>query len=206
MGVDPSFMGVRCIVRGASAPLSVAIRRSKRLNNPFILWIHKISMVTFLAGLGMGLSQLALAGPTGFAFGYGYGNGVRHGYNSYKPSKNKVTNQLHLSANPITGSKGAGLLSAEEMMDKRLGNAPLPSPVTKMGLQSPVPEPKQVSQIQKPVEQGDFRTNKIGLRRDVSKMSFEEYRAFMNAEGRYGHKSYRGAQGQTSYIRNTRRY
>ena len=65
-------------------------------------------------GLGA-LTSIGAALPTGWLFGFGYGHGVRTGYNSFKPSKNQITNQLHTSPNPLQGSLGMGMHSAEEM-------------------------------------------------------------------------------------------
>lgn len=78
-------------------------------------------VLTSLIGAGLGT---ALAYPTGFLFGYGYGSGVRHGYNSYKPSENPNINKLHTSPNPLDGALGAGALSAEErtsQVSKQIG-------------------------------------------------------------------------------------
>lgn len=75
------------------------------------------------AGLGM------LTGfGSGLGMGIGYGYGVRLGYNMYSPSKNKTTNQLHTSLNPLEGSVGAGLLTAEEVTDKQASRAGLTTP------------------------------------------------------------------------------
>lgn len=78
-----------------------------------------------LAGIGA-LMQLGLALPTGLAFGYGYGYGVRAGYHSYRPSASQQTKDLHLSANPIQGATGAGLLSAEERTQQQAPSLPIP--------------------------------------------------------------------------------
>lgn len=72
-----------------------------------------------------GLMSLGLALPTGWMFGYGYGHGVRSGYNAYKPSKNQAVNDLHLSSNPVQGAQGAGLLSAEHMIQQQMEKSPL---------------------------------------------------------------------------------
>lgn len=60
-------------------------------------------------GLGIGTATLG-----GLGMGFGYGYGVRAGYNSYKPSKNKKTNDMVLSSNPITAGTGMGLHVAEQ--------------------------------------------------------------------------------------------
>jgi hypothetical protein len=73
-----------------------------------------------LAGGALGVG---LAFPTGLLFGQGYGLGVRQGYNSYRPSQSSRTNELHTSLNPMEGSFGAGMLSAEEMVGKKALNS-----------------------------------------------------------------------------------
>lgn len=60
-------------------------------------------------GLGIGTATLG-----GLGMGFGYGYGVRLGYNSYKPSKNKSTNDMVLSSNPVTAGAGMGLHVAEQ--------------------------------------------------------------------------------------------
>lgn len=79
-------------------------------------------MVLGLAMLGAtGIS--GLIGGLGMGFGYGYG--VRAGYNAWKPSKNQETNALHTSLNPIEGSYGAGMLTAEQITESRAKKAGL---------------------------------------------------------------------------------
>lgn len=66
------------------------------------------------AGLGM-LTGLG----SGLGMGIGYGYGVRLGYNMFKPAKNQKVNALHTSLNPIEGSIGAGMLTAEEVVGRQ---------------------------------------------------------------------------------------
>lgn len=73
-------------------------------------------MALGLAALG---GQLLSALPMGWLFGFGYGHGVRTGYNSYKPSDKQSINTKHLSINPLEGSYGAGMLSADEITKAR---------------------------------------------------------------------------------------
>ncbi len=81
-------------------------------------------------GIATGLLGLGLALPTGLAFGYGYGYGVRQGYSAFKqPSKH--IQDLKMSPDPIQGSLGMGLQTAEE----RTGSKE-PIPLSRPTLQS----------------------------------------------------------------------
>ncbi len=64
-------------------------------------------------GIGTGLVALGLALPTGLAFGYGYGYGVRQGYSAFRPPGATAAG-LKASPDPIKGSLGMGLQTAEE--------------------------------------------------------------------------------------------
>ncbi len=64
-------------------------------------------------GIATGLLGLGLALPTGLAFGYGYGYGVRQGYSAFKPPSS-TANTLKMSPDPVQGSLGMGLQTAEE--------------------------------------------------------------------------------------------
>lgn len=64
-------------------------------------------------GVATGLLGLGLALPTGLAFGYGYGYGVRQGYSAFK-QPSKTAQGLKMSPDPVQGSLGMGLQTAEE--------------------------------------------------------------------------------------------
>lgn len=144
---------------------------------------------TALIGAGLAL-------PTGLMFGYGYGYGVRAGYSAFKKPSDEVQ-KLKLSPDPVTGALGAGLQSAEERT-----KIPVLGSVSRQTTDTP-----SLSAEQRKLEtqQGDWRHNKIGLYRDVSKMTREQYQAFIRAEYPYNRLSYKGAGGRTSYI-STRKY
>ncbi len=75
-------------------------------------------------GIATGLLGLGLALPTGLAFGYGYGYGVRQGYSAFKqPSKG--IQDLKMSPDPIQGSLGMGLQTAEERTPAKSIQPPL---------------------------------------------------------------------------------
>ncbi len=75
-------------------------------------------------GIATGLLGLGLALPTGLAFGYGYGYGVRQGYSAFKqPSKG--IQDLKMSPDPIQGSLGMGLQTAEERTPMKSIQPPL---------------------------------------------------------------------------------
>lgn len=82
-------------------------------------------MVLGLAAMAGGV---ATALPMGWLFGYGYGHGVRTGYHDFKPSQNPKTTSLHKSLNPLTGSMGAGMLSAEEITKSQAVKAGMNTP------------------------------------------------------------------------------
>lgn len=82
-------------------------------------------MVLGLAAMAGGV---ATALPMGWLFGYGYGHGVRTGYHDFKPSQNPKTTSLHKSLNPLTGSMGAGMLSAEEITKSQASKAGMQTP------------------------------------------------------------------------------
>jgi len=75
-------------------------------------------------GIATGLLGLGLALPTGLAFGYGYGYGVRQGYSAFKQPSAGIQG-LKMSPDPIQGSLGMGLQTAEERTSKTI----LPPPV-----------------------------------------------------------------------------
>lgn len=130
--------------------------------------------------LGAFLS-LASALPTGWMFGYGYGHGVRSGYNAYRPSKNARTNELHKSLNPITGSQGAGMLSAEEMVASKAlssgtGLAPPDMGVPHVTQPTPTKKPKWVAPD---LIYNKNRTYSI-KREDQHKMSYTEWKKWFN--------------------------
>ncbi len=70
-------------------------------------------------GIATGLLGLGLALPTGLAFGYGYGYGVRQGYSAFKQPSQGIQN-LKMSPDPIQGSLGMGLQTAEERTNKQI--------------------------------------------------------------------------------------
>lgn len=135
-----------------------------------------------IAGIGA-LASLGLALPTGLAFGYGYGYGVRQGYHAFRPSKSSVTKDLHLSANPIEGAKGAGMLSAEEMTSKQATNINPTFPATPQ----PTPQTTGQSLVSSPQLTHDEKLKKHNalVSNDGSvtinstrKLTHEEYLAF----------------------------
>ncbi len=68
-------------------------------------------------GIGTGLVALGLALPTGLAFGFGYGYGVRQGYSAFRPPSQGIQD-LKASPDPIKGSLGMGLQTAEERTNR----------------------------------------------------------------------------------------
>ncbi len=70
-------------------------------------------------GIATGLLGLGLALPTGLAFGYGYGYGVRQGYSAFKQPSKPIAD-LKMSPDPIQGSLGMGLQTAEERTNKQI--------------------------------------------------------------------------------------
>lgn len=77
-------------------------------------------------GLAAMAGGVATALPMGWLFGYGYGHGVRSGYHAFKP--NEKVQSKHLSLNPLEGSHGAGMYSADEIMAQRNPKAGLATP------------------------------------------------------------------------------
>ncbi len=127
-------------------------------------------------GVATGLLGLGLALPTGLAFGFGYGYGVRQGYSAFKPPS-KTAQGLKMSPDPIQGSYGMGLQTAEE----------------RTGVKTPIPLSTGPSiQSQAPALMGQsssnpqkFQVNKHGIRRDVNTMSRTEFHKFVKGEYPY---------------------
>ncbi len=128
-------------------------------------------------GIAIGLLGLGLALPTGLAFGYGYGYGVRQGYSAFKPPS-ATANSLKMSPDPIQGSLGMGLQTAEERTGAKtpIGTLGRPS-IQQNGNAILPPNVKSSSNPQ------NFVTNKHGLRRDTNLMTREQHTAF--AKGLY---------------------
>ncbi len=121
-------------------------------------------------GVGTGLIALGLALPTGLAFGYGYGYGVRQGYSAFKPPSQGV-NDLKMSPDPIQGSLGMGLQTAEERTQKTI------VPPGGIDVQEPAVSDKNlISETGK----DKYVTNSVGVRRLESevKKDRETWRKF----------------------------
>ncbi len=78
-------------------------------------------------GIATGLLGLGLALPTGLAFGYGYGYGVRQGYSAFKPPS-ATASALKMSPDPVQGSLGMGLQTAEERTNRKTPVGPIGRP------------------------------------------------------------------------------
>ncbi len=131
-------------------------------------------------GIATGLLGLGLALPTGLAFGYGYGYGVRQGYSAFKPPS-ATANSLKMSPDPIQGSFGMGLQTAEERTNVKTPVGPIGRP----SLQSQAPALMGTPNVQSSSNPQKFQVNKHGIRRDVNLMSREEFRKFVKGEYPY---------------------
>lgn len=152
--------------------------------------------------LGLGaLASLGLALPTGMAFGYGYGYGVRAGYSAFKQPSSEIQ-KLKLSADPIQGSLGAGLQSAEERTQVNLSQRG----VSNMGMttepsitanqETMMNEQKSDREwISKPT--GTIRNKKWVLQRALNygiKDKREAYHKFVNGEYPFNFTKYKSRQ------------
>lgn len=156
--------------------------------------------------LAGGLGRLGLGAVTGalsgLGMGFGYGYGVRMGYNSYKPSKSKQTNQAVLSLNPVESGYGMGAHVAEQRTGIPLTSEPsLMAETSKIIDQSqPIARnPQKVQYNSQGIPSGYIQNRSGTLRLLSSFKSHEELQSFKNSytmkNQRYSYKSHKRILG-----------